>query len=94
MDRRTAVLLAGAAAMLPCISSRSSAQGAANMVNNEWVERVLAAMNRIKPGMTRTDLLDVFTTEGPVYRATSDLRESGLPLFQGRCHLCGCRTAK
>lgn len=29
-----------------------------------WVERVLVRMKKIKPGMTRGELLTVFTTEG------------------------------
>ncbi len=30
----------------------------------DWVAQVLTRMDGIKPGMTRTDLLKVFTTEG------------------------------
>lgn len=65
MNRRQAVCsLAGVAAMAPWMNDFGSAQSNSNAANNRWVQQVLDRMSRVKPGMMRTDLLKVFTTEG------------------------------
>ena len=64
MDRRQ-VLSAFAAGVV--IAPFTSAFGLASIPNRgefDWVAQVLKSMNMIKPGMTRADLLKVFTVEG------------------------------
>ncbi len=59
-------LLGAIAASTACINAQTQQGHAA------WVAEALKRMQTIKPGMTRTDLLKVFTTEGglstPMYR--------------------------
>ncbi|MGB6194357.1 MAG: hypothetical protein WBF42_17965 [Terracidiphilus sp.] len=69
MNRRIALsLFAGIATTGTCMSIGSSAQGTAQGTsdadNLQWVGQILEEMQSIKPGMTRADLLNVFTTEG------------------------------
>ena len=64
MDRRkTFSLLVGFSAAA-CMGGVSSAQHSVDTANAQWVEKVLEQMKRIKPGMRRADLLEIFTTEG------------------------------
>ena len=62
--RQTLCSLAGIVVTNPWMNSVSNAQGTSGAANIRWVEEVLGRMNRVKPGMTRADLLRVFTTEG------------------------------
>jgi hypothetical protein len=65
MDRRKTVsLLAGITATALWMCDFSSAQGASDAANTQWVARILEEMDHIKPGMRRAELLKVFTTEG------------------------------
>jgi hypothetical protein len=45
-------------------SARAASQEACAQERNEWVGRALQRMESVKPGMTRKNLLEVFTTEG------------------------------
>jgi hypothetical protein len=45
-------------------SARTASQEASARERNEWVGRVLQQMESVKPGMTRKNLQEVFTTEG------------------------------
>jgi hypothetical protein len=43
---------------------RAATQGTCPQQHCEWVAQALQRMSTVKPGMTRKDLLAVFTTEG------------------------------
>jgi hypothetical protein len=47
----------------------SAGQGTYSQDHVAWVAQTLKQMQTIKPGMTRTDLLKVFTTEGGISAA-------------------------
>jgi hypothetical protein len=66
MDRRSVLALLSALTIACDASPRVNAQCAdgAPGDNNLWVKKVLDRMQSIKPGMTRKDLLTVFTPEG------------------------------
>ena len=86
MDRRkTFSLLVGFSAAA-CMGGVSSAQHSVDSANAQWVEKVLEQMKRIKPGMRRADLLEIFTTEGGLstgLQRTYVSREPALPVLQG-----------
>ncbi len=59
--------------LLSCLTMASSAQDGRTLLANQeqcsqdrqaWVAQALQKMQSIHPGMTRKDLLEVFTTEG------------------------------
>ena len=68
MIRRFALLLLLSAAVDSGSSlhghSQAQAQVQSTRSHVEWVADTLKSMNTVKPGMTRNDLLKVFTTEG------------------------------
>ena len=65
MNRRQALgSLAGMAALTAWTHVPGRAQNNSEMTNTQWVQRVLLKMSCITPGMTRADLLRIFTTEG------------------------------
>ena len=65
MHRRKALLsIAATVATTSWRASATTARDSAEAAHIQWVARVLEKMESIKPGMTRADLLDVFTTEG------------------------------
>jgi hypothetical protein len=53
------------------ISARSVATQRQAMSHSEWVAQSLAAIQKIKVGMTRKDLLEIFTVEGGLSTRTS-----------------------
>jgi hypothetical protein len=60
-----AMLSVGAIGGVVLASARPQAdQKASSQHHVAWVAQVLKSMQTIKPGMTRSDLLKVFTTEG------------------------------
>jgi hypothetical protein len=48
-------------------ASRAQGQDQSSQSHLAWVADALIRMRSIKPGMTRSDLLKVFTTEGGIY---------------------------
>lgn len=65
MNRRNALyFLAAVATNSVSVTTNSAAQDASDDHNVKWVAHVLEQIERIKLGMTRADLLKVFTTEG------------------------------
>ena len=46
--------------------TKTRRQNSAEMLHVEWVAESLQRMQTVKPGMTRADLLKVFTTEGGI----------------------------
>jgi hypothetical protein len=79
------------AALVICVGIGSSLAGAPagqRTATREdhvvWVAEALKRMETIKPGMTRKELLEVFTTEGrAVHSVAPDVRQQGLSVFQG-----------
>jgi hypothetical protein len=53
------------------ISARSVATQRQTMSHSEWVAQSLTAIQKIKVGMTRKDLLEIFTVEGGISTRTS-----------------------
>jgi hypothetical protein len=73
MTRQLFVLAVFAALIITSISSSQtrSAGGEAGAQNHiVWVSQALQKMQTIKPGMTRLELLQVFTTEGGLSTST------------------------
>jgi hypothetical protein len=69
MDRRQILTLTAAGvAAFPAFAP--TAQGQFTDGHVEWVAQALMRMQTIKPGMTRDDLLKVFTTEGGISTRT------------------------
>jgi len=66
MERRRVLPLLAASAFVGADALHASAQHQESVTraNAVWVERVLKRMLTIRPGKTRADLLEVFTTEG------------------------------
>jgi hypothetical protein len=68
MPRFYLLLLLSLAAITGCVWSRTHRARAASAEPGQshvaWVSDALVRMQTIKPGMTRKDLLDIFTTEG------------------------------
>lgn len=66
--RRVLVLLAGIGIGGPgsCLAAPQGAQSRSTEERAAWVADCLQRMETIKPGMTRGDLLTVFTTEGGI----------------------------
>jgi hypothetical protein len=66
MLRRCFILLLflGAATVSPSSLGYTQAQAQSPQSHLAWVTDALIRMQTIKPGMTRSDLLKVFTTEG------------------------------
>jgi len=65
MNRRNALyFLAAVATNSVSVTTNSAAQDASDDRNVKWVMHVLEQIENIKLGMTRADLLKVFTTEG------------------------------
>jgi hypothetical protein len=53
-----------------------------------WVVESLERMLTIKPGMTRNQLMKIFSTEGgSLYRKTALFCEPRLSVLQSRCHI-------
>ena len=55
------IVIGGSASLRP---TQSASQGPCAQDHNAWVTNALKKIESIKPGMTREDLLKVFTTEG------------------------------
>lgn len=64
MNRRQAVCSLLSIATASWMSNADTPQSNAGAANLRWVRDVMVKMSRIKPGMTRADLLTVFTGEG------------------------------
>jgi hypothetical protein len=67
MTRRLFVLTVFAALIISSIApsqTRSAGNGPVAQDHIAWVSQALQKMQTIKPGMTRLELLQVFTTEG------------------------------
>jgi hypothetical protein len=67
MQRLRAVVLVVSAALSSSLTvqdARSEVQSSTQQDHVVWVGEVLKRMQSIKPGMTRSELLAVFTTEG------------------------------
>ena len=64
VNRRVAISLLAGFVAPTSLGVQSLAQGTSDESNIQWVQRLLAEMSRIRPGMRRTDLLTMFTTEG------------------------------
>jgi hypothetical protein len=64
MQRRRALALLTSAVMCAEMLRASPAEGQCSETYVAWVEEVLTRMQTIKPGMTRSSLSSIFTTEG------------------------------
>lgn len=65
MNRRTALsLFAGITMSGASLDCRGSAPEDSEERRIQWVAQTLEQMQRVKPGMRRSDLLTLFTTEG------------------------------
>lgn len=65
--RELCIFIASATIAAVTTSEASQAQTKPSQEHVAWVLEVLTRMKTIKPGMTRKELLTVFTTEGGMY---------------------------
>ena len=64
LQRLLAIAVLSSAIVSGAVVVRGTPQGATQKDHVAWVAEALKRMQTIKPGMTRMDLLKVFTTEG------------------------------
>ncbi len=69
--KRLVVISAISITLLTMIVSQSAQTPRKTMSHSEWVARSLSAIQTIKVGMTRRDLLKLFTVEGGISNRTT-----------------------